>query len=154
MAQYSFISVWRVGAPREHVWSALTATDYTLWWPNVVANRILTPDLQGVGVRLERVVRGRLPYNLRYVTTTTYIDPPSELAYTSESDLHGNGRMALEDENSGTRITFHWNVETTGFWMNLLTPFLRPLFAWNHHRVMAAGERGLQTWLLRDTKTP
>ncbi len=150
MAHYSFVTVWHLPAPREHVWRALTATEYGDWWPNVVASRLLTPGLIGAGARMERVVRGRLPYKLRYVTTTTRFDPPNELAYDSIGDLTGDGRMVLEDEDGGTRVTFYWNVATTGFWMNLLTPLLRPAFAWNHHQVMAAGERGLRDWLKRN----
>jgi hypothetical protein len=150
MAPYSFVTVWYFPAPREQVWQALTATEYSLWWPNVLGTRVLTPpEVTGVGVRLERRVRGRLPYTLRYVTTTTHHDPPNELAYDSVGELAGRGRMVLADEDGGTRVTWYWDVATTGFWMNLLAPLLRPVFAWNHHQVMAAGERGLRDWLRR-----
>src|SRR5579883_911812 len=97
MAAYSFITVWRFDAPREQVWEILNATEhYGEWWPNIVEYRSLTPGLTGVGAKAERVVRGRLPYSLRYVTTTTKHEPPREVAYDSEGDLVGNGRFVLE----------------------------------------------------------
>jgi hypothetical protein len=34
-------------------------------------------------------------------------------------------------------------VKTTEWWMNLLAPIARPLFAWNHDVVMRQGGEGL-----------
>ena len=146
MATYRFVSTWRLPAPVERVWDALQLPGMP-WWPNMVRFRPLTPGPTRVGSRSERVTRGALPYTLRYEMTVTHIDPPREMAYTSAGDLVGEGRYVLHPSAGGTEVVFHWNVETTGRWLNLLAPLLKPLFAWNHNRVMADGERALARYL-------
>lgn len=144
MAAYSFVTHWRFDAPIAAVWHELDdAASYPQWWPSIVAYQDLTPAIHGLGARAERVVRGRLPYDLRYTTTVTCYDPPREIAYDSIGDLKGSGRFVLHEEHDQTQVVFYWNVSTAGFWLNLLAPLLKPLFAWNHNWVMAQGERGL-----------
>ena len=154
MPLYRFVTTWRLQAPADVVWETMMrGADYPRWWKCIVSYRNLTPGLVGVGSRGERAVRGRLPYSLQYVTTTTLVDRPHLLEYSAAGDLHGHGRMILEEEEGGTRVTFHWNVDTTGRMMNLLAPLLKPVFAWNHNAVMKAGERGLRAWVARSVST-
>ena len=144
MADYRFVTTWLIPAERGRVWDVLNAPEsYHEWWPSFVEYRPLTPGITGVGTRAERIVRGVLPYQLRYTTTTTRFDPPREVAYDAGGDLVGHGRFRLAERDGGTEVTFYWDVHTTGWAMNLLAPLLRSLFAWNHNRVMARGERGL-----------
>jgi hypothetical protein len=148
MASYSFVTKWFILASVERVWDALNDPErYHLWWPCFVEYRPLSPGASDVGSRGIRVVRGFLPYQLRYTTTITEKIPPHQLAYDSDGDLTGRGRFVLASQPSGTDVTFYWDVETTGRVMNLLAPLLRPLFSWNHNWVMAAGEKGLRRWL-------
>jgi hypothetical protein len=155
MAAYSFVTHWHLQAPLEAVWDALYATDrYTEWWPSIVAYEKLTPEITGVGARAQRVVRGRLPYSLRYTTTVAKVNPPHELAYDSEGDLVGKGRFVLTQRGEWTVVVFYWDVSTSSRWMNVLAPVLRWLFAWNHHYVMAQGERGLAAWLKNHQPPP
>lgn len=150
MAEYSFVTVWRFDAPVAQVWEALNAPErYPEWWPCIVAYRKLNPEVHGVGARAERSVRGLLPYTLRYTTTTTRLEKPREIAYDAAGDLVGRGRFVLAPRGEGTEVTFYWDVETTGRWLNWLAPLLRWLFAWNHNWVMARGQRGLAEWLRR-----
>lgn len=123
--------------------------DYPKWWPCIVAYRLLTPGITGVGARAERAVRGRLPYTLRYTTTVTKSEPPAELVYDASGDLAGRGRFVLTPTDDGTAVVFYWDVRTTGKALNILAPLLKWLFAWNHNWVMARGERGLAEWLAR-----
>lgn len=146
MASYRFVTTWRIPAPIDDVWRVLIDSErYPEWWPSFVAYRLLTPGVTGVGARAERVVRGRLPYALRYRTVTTVLEAPRLAAYRAEGDLRGEGRFVLEPDADGraTTVTFFWDVETTGRLMNLLAPLFKPLFAWNHNAVMAQGETGL-----------
>jgi hypothetical protein len=144
MAAYSFVTHWRFGAPLPNVWAELDAAErYPEWWPAVIAYHDLTPAIHGLGARAERVVRGVLPYQLRYTTTVTRYDPPREIAYDAVGDLTGRGRFVLTEEGGVTDVTFNWDVATSGFWLNALAPLLKPLFAWNHNWVMAQGQRGL-----------
>jgi uncharacterized protein YndB with AHSA1/START domain len=153
MAEYRFVTVWRFQQPIERVWKALnTPDDYHRWWPNMSSYRNLTPGITGVGARGERVVTGWLPYQLRYETTVTRNEPPREMAYDATGDLIGEGRMVLEQKDGWTEVTFYWNVRTAKGWMNWFAFLLRPLLIWNHHQVMAEGERGLVEWL-REPRT-
>ena len=145
MARYSFVTTWRVTAPIGKVWDALQCI--SVWWPGMATPRHLNPGRDGVGARYERVTRGRLPYDLRYVITVTRYDPPREMAYDSEGDLVGRGSYVLTEAGDATQVVFTWEVATTGFWMNLLAPVLKPVFAWNHNYVMSEGEKGLARYL-------
>ena len=44
-------------------------------------------------------------------------------------------------------MRYIWEVDTAKRWMNALAPLLRPLFVWNHHAIMRAGEAGLRRHL-------
>jgi hypothetical protein len=55
--------------------------------------------------------------------------------------------MVLVGKDGGTEVTWYWNVRTQNWWMNTFAFLLRPLLSWNHHQVMAEGERGLVRWL-------
>jgi hypothetical protein len=84
-----------------------------------------------------------LPYDVRYRVEVTRFAPPYEAAFRAAGDLAGTGRMVYEPDGDGTLVTIYWTVRTTGFWLNLLAPVLRWLFAWNHHMVMRQGKEGL-----------
>lgn len=148
MAIYRFVTVWRLAAPQQAVWDALfDVAGYGTWWPAMVGFVDRKPGVTGVGAHHEQVVRGPLPYNLRYETVVTRCEPPRELAYDAAGDLEGDGRMLVAPDGDQTVVTFHWNVRTRGFWMNVLSPLLKRLFAWNHNHVMSQGERGLTQFL-------
>src|SRR5262249_23675499 len=123
---------------------------------NIRSYHCLTPDNpEGVGARGERLVRGLLPYSLRYTTNITRSIPPRELDYDAAGDLVGRGRFELRETQgdsgaSETEVVIYWQVETSGRWLNRLAPLLKWLFAWNHDYVMRRGEQGLATWLARD----
>ena len=40
-------------------------------------------------------------------------------------------------------MRYDWIVEVTKPWMRLSAPLLRPVFAWNHGKVMGWGYQGL-----------
>ena len=144
MAEYRFITRWRVNAPTQIVWDILNdAMRYPEWWPCYKRCRHLTPGVTGVGSVSEYVVRGPLPYDVHYRVEVTHYDPPHEAAFTAAGGLVGDGRMVYEPDGDDTLVTIYWNVRTSGFWLNLLAPLLRGLFAWNHNTVMREGEQGL-----------
>ncbi len=151
MADYNFLTIWRFPQPIARVWEAINAAeDYPRWWPNIVSYRFLTPNNpRCVGAQVERVVRGFLPYSLRYTTIITKSDPPHELAYDAAGDLVGSGRFVLCESAGQTEVAIYWQVSTAGRWLNRLAPLLKWLFAANHNAVMRRGERGLAAWLKR-----
>lgn len=151
MADYNFVTVWRFPQSIDCVWQVINAPeDYPRWWPNILSYRCLTPhNPRGVGAQGERVVRGFLPYSLRYTTTITLSDPPRELAYDAAGDLVGRGRFVLAQSADQTEVVIYWQVYTQGRWLNRLAPMLKWLFAANHNFVMRRGQRGLAAWLKR-----
>ena len=114
MADYNFLTIWRFPQPIARVWEAINAAeDYPRWWPNIVSYRCLTPNNpRGVGAQGERIVRGFLPYSLRYTTIITKSDPPRELAYDAAGDLVGSGRFVLCESAGQTEVTIYWQVST------------------------------------------
>ncbi|MFO0964887.1 MAG: hypothetical protein U0793_04760 [Gemmataceae bacterium] len=148
MAQYRFITTWRLAHPIDRVYAALRAMDvYPRWWPSFREAKRLNPEVRDVGEHWEFVVKGKLPYRLRYQIKMTAVEAPRLLAYDALGDLEGGGRTELKEEAGRVVVTTHWNVQTHGFWLNLLAPLLRWLFAWNHNSVMRRGEKGLTAWL-------
>ena len=59
------------------------------------------------------------------------------------------GVWRLREGDGGTGVEYTWRVGLDKGWMRALAPLLRPVFAWNHNAVMAAGEDGLRRLLRR-----
>jgi hypothetical protein len=68
----------------------------------------------------------------------------------AQGELVGSGIWRLRQVGDVTDVRYDWEVRTTKFWMNLLAPLARPIFAWNHEGVMQAGEDGLRRILEND----
>ncbi len=145
MTDYSFVTTWRFRAPVTRVWEAiLDYRSWPAWWPAIAsATRIAPGDAAGVGEIAELTFRTRLPYRVRFVITTTHVQPPFELDGRATGELEGTGRWRLTAEGDDTLVHYVWQVSTTRWWMNLLAPAARPIFAWNHDQVMESGRIGL-----------
>ena len=146
MPEYKFVTIWRLEAGIDAVWDALYYPEHwPTWWPNVAAVEKLAPgDTDGVGAVHRYTWKTSLPYTLGFTMETTRVERPNLLEGRADGELTGVGRWALSTESGGiTTIRYDWNVRTTKAWMNLLAPIARPLFAWNHDRVMEAGGKGL-----------
>ena len=154
-AEFVLVSHWRLPAPRERVWQVLRAThDWPRWWPYVASVEELEPgDASGVGALHRYHWTSRLPYSVKFATRTVEVRRAELVRGRAEGDLHGEGLWELGDDGDGTRVTYTWRVSLTKRWMRMLAPLLRPIFTWNHDAVMAAGERGMKAWLVRDSAT-
>ena len=149
MADYSFVTHWRIEAPIDRVWDALyRSEDWPTWWRGVLRVQVLQPgDDQGLGTVRRFTWKSVLPYELIFDARTTKIDKPHVLEANAFGELTGTGRWRLEQEASVTHVRYDWNVRTTKPWMNLLAPLLRPAFAWNHDKIMGWGAVGLSRHL-------
>jgi hypothetical protein len=145
MADYHFVSTWRIHAPIEQVWEEiLHAERWPSWWKYVVrVDNLESGAADGVGRRLRLLFRTRLPYTLGFDIRLTEIQPPSVLASEATGELEGTGRWLLTREDGGTLVRYNWDVRTTRWWMNLLAPIARPAFNWNHDQLMLEGGRSL-----------
>ena len=151
MSRYQLESHWHLDAPIEAVWDALFAVeDWPKWWPSVLEVRPITPgDAMGVGAVRHFTWGSALPYQLGFQMRTTQVRKPYLLEGVAEGELSGVGRWTLSPSASGngTEVRYDWEVNTTRTWMNVMAPFLGPMFRWNHGKVMAAGATGLNAWL-------
>jgi hypothetical protein len=73
----------------------------------------------------------------------TGVERPHRMDGEANGELAGRGSWRLYEDGEGTAVLFEWRVQTTRWWMNLLAPIARPVFRWNHDRLMRAGGRGL-----------
>ncbi|GAA0566055.1 SRPBCC family protein [Halomonas salifodinae] len=141
MADYRFVTLWCLAAPIEGVHEALREPcRWPDWWPGLCRVEALP---RGEGRRYRFLWRSRLGYRLRFEARVTRAEAPRLIEAEVRGDLEGLGRWTLDEAQGITRVRYLWRVRTTPRWMNLATPLVRPLFAWNHHAMMTAGAEGL-----------
>jgi uncharacterized protein YndB with AHSA1/START domain len=145
MADYEFVTIWRVDAPPDRVYETIRESDkWPEWWPGVEKVEDVQPgDGAGVGNLRRYTWKSKLPYRLVFEMRTTRVEPPRLLEGVAVGELDGTGRWTLTPLDGGTEVRYDWRVKTTKAWMNLLTPIARPFFRWNHDVVMSWGAEGL-----------
>lgn len=131
-------------APQSTIEAALNRVDdWMRWWDGLEEVRADKQEIK-LGQTFHCTWRSASGYRLRIKLTITKHHAGQYIAFTSEGDLIGKGDFTLSSTTSGiTGITITWRVHTAKRWMNALSPLLRPLFIYNHNRLMAAGQKGL-----------
>jgi len=152
LAEYSFVTRWSFRASIERVWEKIAdAERWPTWWKYVKRVEVLEPGgPDGVGRILRMTWRTRLPYSLSFDVKSVRVDPPAYMEGRAQGELVGSGIWRLRQVGEVTDVRYDWEVRTTKFWMNLLAPIARPIFAWNHTGVMQAGEDGMRQMLEND----
>jgi len=145
MANYEFVTVWRVKAPIERVWELIYHSEnWPEWWRGVEkVERLKEGDANHVGALFRYTWKSKLPYRLIFEMETTRVAPMSLIEGRAIGELQGAGSWRLSQEGEVTTVRYDWKVETTRAWMNLLAPVARPFFSWNHDVVMGWGGEGL-----------
>ncbi|GAB4437878.1 MAG: SRPBCC family protein [Chloroflexi bacterium OHK40] len=145
MAEYAFVTTWRLDAPVEPVWDAIVAAEaWPTWWRAVVRVEVLERgDDRGIGALQRQTWRTALPYGFSFTMRTTRVEPLRLIEGQAVGDLEGLGRWTFLPEGKRTVLRNDWIVRTNKPWMNLLAPLARPAFGWNHTTVMRWGEEGL-----------
>jgi uncharacterized protein YndB with AHSA1/START domain len=141
MALFHFVTVWKIASPREPVWNAIYAfEDWSKWWRGVEETEVLDRgDANRIGFRTREVWKSKLPYKLRFQTVVDRMEPMSLIEVKAEGELEGTGLMRFAGDGNATIFQVDWEVKTTKLWMTILTPILRPLYAWNHSTIMNWG---------------
>lgn len=135
--RYEFRESWTLAAPPEAVRDVLVDLEhYPEWWPQVVAVASLGPDDSRV------LCRSALPYTLDLVLHAVSRDLPT-LEVELAGHLHGHARWTLRPEGAGTRMDYEQVVDVGGL-LALSSYVARPLLRWNHARMMAGGQAGLE----------
>jgi uncharacterized protein YndB with AHSA1/START domain len=137
--QFHLVTHWIVPAPPMAVWDALiTPEDWPSWWRAVEKVEVLDPgDASGLHAYRRFTWRTALPYAITFNMRTTLIEGQAD------GELDGTGRWTLSPANGGTLVRYDWIVDLTKPWMRALAPLLRPVFTWNHNKVMEWGREGL-----------
>lgn len=139
------VSHWRLAAPVERVWDALSKPEsWPRWWPGVRQVLTLAPgNDQGLGSVRRIEWATRLPYRIRVEVEAVETIRHSRIRGRSRGALQGEGLWLLRTDGPFTDVTFVWRVELKTPWMRWLAPLLAPVFRWNHESVMRAGGAGL-----------
>ncbi|MFN0084495.1 MAG: SRPBCC family protein [Blastocatellia bacterium] len=144
--QYSFLTEWRIGAPRELVYEILKeGKDYPRWWPEVYLGAEYSPSNREdhLGDRVSFFTRGWLPYRLRWTAEVVRLQRPQMIEIKATGDFDGQGVWRIETEGEATRVTFDWRLRAEKPLLRWLSPLFKPLFKWNHAWAMARGYESL-----------
>ncbi|WP_411725649.1 polyketide cyclase / dehydrase and lipid transport [Methyloglobulus sp.] len=145
--EFSLTTTWSIPASIGLTWLYLVDTEkWPLWWKYVVSVQEVA-DGSPTGIDNVRQYHWHtcLPYSLLLKLRVTEVLPYRRLAVEVTGDLLGSGSCNLSWNSSSehTKIEFIWQVQPCKHWMNWFTILTKPIFIWNHNRVMQQGEQGL-----------
>ena len=145
MADYVFLTAWRVAAPRDDVFGVIHESErWPEWWEGVESVvKLEDGDAEGRGSLGRYRWRSAMRYRLQFEMRITRVDRPARMDGEAVGELSGTGSWRLYEDDGSTAVLFEWRVRTSRWWMNALAPVARPVFKWNHDRLMRAGGRGL-----------
>lgn len=148
---FRLVSHWRIEAPLDCVWEALTHPEqWPQWWPYVQAvTPIGSGDGDGLGAIHRFVWTSRLPYALAFDVEVVELNRRRRIRGRASGQLEGEGVWELADVNHATEVTYTWSVVLGKASMRWIAPIAAPVFRWNHRGVMRAGEAGLRSYLAR-----
>lgn len=149
MAEFNFVTLWRIEAPLPEVCDAIShCLNWPQWWKGVeTVEEIEAGDAAGIGSLQRFTWKGPLPYRLTFDIRVIKIVPLQFLEGHASGELEGVGCWHLSHCGGVTSVRYEWQVRTTRHWMNLLAPIAKPLFKWNHDQLMRQGEKGLAQML-------
>lgn len=155
-SHFDLVSQWRIEAPVERVWAALTdSASWPQWWPYVLGVQTLSEGgADGVGSVRRIDWATRLPYRLQIEVEAVESVRLQRLRARSRGQLDGEGLWLLRAGSGHTDMTYVWRVRVVKRWMRWLAPLLAPVFRWNHAAVMRAGEDGLRRYLRESDPVP
>ena len=145
MAEFNFVTTWQIAAPLAAVCDAVSECRcWPRWWRGVEKVEEIEPgDENGIGSLRRFTWRGRIPYRLTFDVRVTRIVPLTLLEGRASGEVEGIGRWCFAHDGRATSVRYEWRVRSTRRWMNVLAPFARPLFKWNHDQVMRQGAEGM-----------
>jgi hypothetical protein len=146
-ARYHFLSTYRFEGDPERVWEVIQAVEsWPQWWSWLNKVEVLRPGTTdiGLGAVYRYTVRAPAGYGFVYQTENVAVEPARRIDVVSSGEIVGRGRLAIESHSDGPLVVwFAWLVETPTLWMRILAPIARPMFTWNHDRMMDAFGAGL-----------
>ncbi len=145
MSDYEFVTIWRFHAPLQGVWNEIYHSEnWPQWWKGVESVvELRKGDENSIGSLRRYTWKSALPYRLTFDMQTTRVEKLLLIEGTAAGELSGTGVWQFSQAEGLTVVRYDWNVRATKRWMNLLAPFARPLFSWNHDVVMRWGAESL-----------
>jgi Polyketide cyclase / dehydrase and lipid transport len=147
MANYHFITHWKVKASCEEVYRFLEDVEsLPFWWSKVYkqATVIKKEGVNGLGREVVFVTKGLLPYYLHWGLQVTSVNFPNGFSFQANGDFDGLGQWRFEQHGTYCHIVFDWCVTVNKPLIKHLTPLLKPIFELNHLWAMRQGENSIQ----------
>lgn len=148
---FRFDEAWDIpDASPEEVWDVLANAELLpKWWGDVYkeVEPLTKSDKPVVGGKARARARGFLPYELNFVLEAVKLDRPTLIEVKTVGDFDGLWQASLARNGTGTRVRLVWTVIVERPILRLLSPILRPAFAWNHRWTTPRGEAGLKRYL-------
>lgn len=148
---FRFVEQWTIpGFSPDVVWDVLSDAELLPdWWGDAYKDVVPLNRLgKGkVGARAKARARGALPYELNFIIEAAELVPGKLVVVKTFGDFDGIWRAELSPQGDGTRVDLTWEVIVERPILKLLSPLLRPAFAWNHRWTTPRGEAGLRRYL-------
>ena len=148
---FRFDEYWTLpGAKAGDVYDVLSRGELLpQWWKGVYleAEKLTPGSGPKVGDRIRAKARGFLPYELNFILEAAVLEPDRKVAVKTIGDFDGRWTATLNQEDWGVRVDLVWEVTVLRPILRLLSPLLRPAFAWNHRWTTPRGEKGLKEYL-------
>lgn len=94
MAEYRFVTVWRIEAPIQQLCDAIShSVSWPRWWKGLESVEELDPgDRSGIGSLRRFTWKSKLPYRLTFDVRVTRIEPLAVLEGVASGEVEGTGR--------------------------------------------------------------
>ncbi|MGZ4675767.1 MAG: SRPBCC family protein [Acidimicrobiia bacterium] len=136
-APFRFDRSWTFPVSPAELWAVLERTDdYVGWW-----SWLREFDVDGLrpGGRAACTIQSPLPYALRCDIRVLDVVPRSSIVTQVGGDLHGPARLDLAASDGGVSARLSWTLELANPVLAGLARVGRPVMAWAHDVVVAAG---------------
>jgi len=142
---YSFTTHWYVNAPLKDVWEAIyKSEEWPRWWKGVQSvTETVNGDERGIGSVRVYKLRSPMLYTLSFNLLLTDREEYKYLSGNASGELEGTGAWYFDIGEGMTHVRCHWNVHTNIKWMNAFAFILKPIFRYNHSKVMKWGAESL-----------
>lgn len=146
MSDYAFTTHWYFHHPVDKVWEEIRLMDHwPEWWKYVRSVEKIADGGENEIGSIRRIHWATaLPYSITFDSKLTALDYPHRMEGIAFGDLTGKGTWTFTPNAKGTHVVYDWRVRITKKWMNIFEPILKPIYKWNHDKVMQAGFSGLK----------
>jgi hypothetical protein len=150
--EYCFESKWCFEARVEDIVEILFDIDaMPRWWTPVCLDaRCIEPgDDNLIGLRVQMLTRGQLPYSMSWEFLVTEHEPLRRVAFQLFGETVGHAEWNFEQRGEIAEAQLSWSLRVEQPFVKRFSWLLRPAFSHNHCWSMEAGQHGLCAELKR-----